>query len=272
MDDLTNPQNRILVFEEDDFKPKQTIMVGFPSNRGTLIYKEKLYDWYGREVEINPRIKRIVRPFGYSISKIHDIMNYRDNFIVELQNGKFAVVGLYYHYPEPNDPAYTGSRCMATGHILDATPYLKFDDSIITYETIDDEPLKSTCLSDLQFDNEYPLAAIGQLSNSDQCVFLSSNVHHCTSSNGFFVHHVVPSKAALLEFFDNPEKSKKASHPPSIFSQTTLCGSIIYHEDGNKITADFSYTHPKLLKASLDRDCLKYRRANHLYWYEDNNP
>lgn len=264
--------NRFLILEDDATRPKETILIAIPDDRGTLYYEGILFDWFGHEVEIDPQIKRIVRPFGYSIGKPNDILNYRDNFIVELNNGRLAIIGLNYRHQKPSDPSYSGTRFMATGNTLHASPYLRFDDSVITYESIDFDSVKTTCLRELSYDDEYPLDAIGQLPNSDQYVFLSSNVRHSISSNGFFVHHIVQSREALVGFFNDPEyKSKKTTHPPTIFSQTTLCGGFNFTEDGNKVTVDFSYiNYPKPIKASLDLETLKLRRKNHLYWYMEN--
>ena len=272
MDDLNRPGSRILVLENQATSPKEITLIAFPNDRGTLFYNGKLYDWFGREVEVDSRIKRIVRPFGHSVGRPHDISNYHDNFIVELKNGKLAVVGVYYRQPEPHDPSYSGTKYLSTGGLLGASPYLKYDDSTITYEEIDEWLIISTFLRSIRHDDEYPLAAIGQLANSEQCVFLSDNVLHATSSNGFFVHHITQSKANLIDFFTGSDsKFKKTTHPPSILCQTSLCNSIVSSEDGDKITAEFVYINSKPIKASLDADCLAFRRGNHLYWYQEHD-
>ena len=270
IDDLGHLGHRTLIFESDNpLDTTKRIHMQFHEDRSTILYKDKLYDWYGREVALDPFIARIIKPFGYTVSKPYDILNYRDSFLVELRNSQFAIVRLHYRSPNSEDPSYTGGKLRVTGRTLDSTPYLRFTKDTTTYESIDFSAVEESFLSELKHSESYPLAAIGQISGSSQCVFLSSKANlQLGSSGSYFFHHIVYSKAELIKFFTDPDK--KFTEPPTIYSTTMFHDGIVVHNHGDKITAIFAnYGRWGNYKASIDRDCLAFCKDNHLYWYKE---
>ncbi len=270
IDDLGHLGHRTLIFESDSHLDTAIrVHMHFPKDRSTILYDGKLYDWYGREVTLDPFIARIIKPFGYTVSKPYDILNYCDNFLVELRNSQFAIIGLHYSSQSSEDSTYTGTKLRITGRALNCAPYLRFTKDIITYESIDFGTVESTFLSKLKNNDPYPLAAIGQIAGSSQCVFLSSktNLQLGTSGNHFF-HHIVTSKSALIDFFTNPDG--RNTEPPTILSTTMLHDNIVICDSNTKITANFAnYGHRSNYKASIDQDCLAFCKDNHLYWYKE---
>ena len=270
IDDLCHLGHRTLIFENDNpLDTTKRVHMHFPEDRSTILYDGKLYDWYGREVALDPFIVHIIKPFGYTVSKPYDILNYRDSFLVELRNSQFAIVSLHYRSPNSEDPSYTGGKLRVTGRTLDSTPYLRFAKDTTTYESIDFSAVEESFLSELKRSESYPLAAIGQISGSSQCVFLSSKTYlQLGTSGGYFIHHIVASKATLIDFFANSDG--KYTEPPALLSTTMLHDDIVIRDNGDKITAKFAnYGYRGNYKASIDRDCLAFCKDNHLYWYKE---
>lgn len=143
IDDLKNLGDRLIFFENSDTNPPALTIVKFPDNRGTIIYDDKLYDWYGREVELGDNIKRIVAPFGRYTDGI-DLCHCHDNFVVELINGEFAIVGIrYYRLSKSECPDYSGLKYAITGGALKMTPHMVTDDSYPHYEAIELERIST---------------------------------------------------------------------------------------------------------------------------------
>lgn len=132
-DDLKQLGARAIAFEDDSVFPTSTIIVPIPEGRGSLIYRDEVYDWYGRRAARHPRIKRIILPYGHRTGYGGGLNTCSDRFIAEVNDtGEYAIVELKYHeHRKILDPEYVGTRYAITGGALDRAPYLDFDEKDI---------------------------------------------------------------------------------------------------------------------------------------------
>ena len=272
IDDLKNLGDRLIVFENDATNPHTLTIVQFPDNRGTIIYNDKLYDWYGREVELGSDIKRIVAPFGHYTDGI-DLTHCHDNFIVELVNGEFAIVGIrYYRLPRSEHPEYSGLKYAITGGAMKMTPHMVTDDALPHYEAIELNALKDTCFESFKRWN-------GQ---HDFCIGISPIIYGATdkdarhlicgelaNGNGRCWFSVAVTRGEILETTET--NSGRMEEPELFTSMDEFYGEIAVSEDGNKLTAIIPEKHysKKAIRISTDKEVLEHMKRSHFWWYLD---
>ena len=101
--------------------------VEFPENRGSLVYKGNVYDWYGRKATLNGHIEEVLAPCGFDHNIRRDIKV--DRFIAKLhKSGDYVYAELLYHAPRKiYDPDYDATKHAVTGGYLNRTPYVDFE-------------------------------------------------------------------------------------------------------------------------------------------------
>lgn len=132
-DDLKNLGARAIAFEDDSTFPTTTIIMPIPEGRSSIIYRDQVYDWYGRPASRHPRIKRVILPYGHRTDYSGELNYCADRFIAELNDtDEYAITELKYHaHHKIFDPKYIGTRYAITGGALDRAPYIDFDENNI---------------------------------------------------------------------------------------------------------------------------------------------
>ena len=269
VDDLRNLKDRMISFEDDSSKERNLTLVSFPKGRATIMFNGILYDWYGREVELDERIERIVAPFGHYTDGI-DLVHCHDNFVVELDNGLYAVLGIRYRRPTKREPDYNGLKYAITAGSLDMIPYIGLNDVQPSYEAIDLITLDETCFKIFtDYHNGYEFA-IGKnpksefLDSSNSYVIINGEVD---CGNNWLWMYVANSKEELMSIDFNNEKH---------FTLPCACQIISHFNDleisdnGGKISIIFPDRNTnKALRASTDKEILHHTKKSDLWWYLD---
>ena len=270
IDDLRNLGERLIVFEDDSANPHPLTVVKFPKNRGTIIFNDKLYDWYGREVELGEKIKRIVAPFGHYTDGL-DLCHCHDNFIVELENGEFAITGIrYYRTSRSESPDYSGLKYAITGGALKMSPHMDTDDSLPHYKAITLDALKDTCFESFRAYNGNYSYAIGH----DPILYGSAEegVNHLlcgemAGGNGRMWFSVTETRDEIMETAMGT--AGRRLEPKLFLSMDQFFGDFAISEGGSKITVSIPEKHfcQKSIRIATDIGVFEHMRNSHFWWY-----
>ncbi len=272
IDDLKNLGDRLIVFEDDSINPPRLTIIKFPENRGTIIFDGVLYDWYGREVILDSKIKRIVTPFGHYTDGI-DLNHCHDNFIVELTSGEYAIPGIRYRRFANRSPDYSGLKYAVTAGSLNMMPHLELDKSP-RYEAIEPDALSGTCFEIFKRFRDNASYAIGK--NPIVCSTSREGVNSLVCGDSSIDNHrqwfsIAKDRASILNTTENA--FGRMNNPDLYLSTDEFRGDIIISEDGDKLTAEFPVKHfsDQTIRASTDREVLTHMKRSNFWWYLDEN-
>ena len=111
-----------LVFIHDIGVITREISIPFEEDRITLWHEGKLYDWYGRKVELDDNIAQIIE--FYSGSSFNNEAH--EQFIVRKKDGRLAIARLRYRYSEAQHSSIpVEHKDILTGRMLGRTPVLE---------------------------------------------------------------------------------------------------------------------------------------------------
>ena len=272
IDDLKKLGDRLIVFEDDATNPPSLTIVKFPENRGTIIQRGVLYDWYGREVELGESIKRIVEPFGHYTDGI-DLTHCHDNFVVELKDGTFAISGIkYYRLPRSECLGYSGLKYAITGGALKMVPHMYLDESLPRYEEIKLDALKDTCFEIFKRWNgphEYALGINPIICDSAEKGITHLICGELAGGNGRCWFSIAENREILLK--TTKTKLGRMEEPPLYLSMDEILGEITVSKDGNKLTARVPKKHfaKESISISTDAEVLGHMEESHFWWYLD---
>lgn len=272
IDDLKKLGDRLMVFEDDDVSPPSLTIVKFPENRGTMLYKGVLYDWYGREVELGKDVKRIIEPFGHYTDGI-DLSHCHDNFVIELVDGTFAISGIkYYRLPKSELLGYSGLKYAITGGALKMTPHIYIDETLPHYERIELDVLKGTCFEIFKRWNgphEYAFGVNPIFYGSADKGVTHLICGELAGGNGRCWFSVAENRNALLK--TTKTGFGHMQEPDLYLSMDEFFDEIIVSEDGNKLTAIIPKKHfaKESIRISTDAEVLGHMEESHFWWYLD---
>ena len=272
IDDLKNLGERLIVFEDDATNPPALTIVKFPDDRGTIIYKDVLYDWYGRVVELGESVKRIVAPFGHYTDGI-DLTHCHDNFVVEIADGTFAISGIKYcRLPRSESLGYSGLKYAITGGALKMTPHLYTDDSLPHYEAIKLDALKDTCFEVFKRWNGPHEYAFGI--NPILCESVEKGLTHLicgelAGGNGRCWFSIAESRDEILETTET--RFGYMSEPRLYLSIDEFLDEITIKDNGDKLTVRVPKKHysKESIRISTDIEVLEHMKNSHFWWYLD---
>ncbi|MBQ7202360.1 hypothetical protein IJS18_03200 [Candidatus Saccharibacteria bacterium] len=270
IDDLNDLGSRLIVFEDDETNPHRLTIIKFPDNRGTILFDGKLYDWYGREVIISDKIKRVVTPFGhYTDGK--DLYHCHDNFIVELTTGEYAIPGIRYRRFAYSSPDYSGLKYAITAGAYNMLPHLELDDSP-RFESIEPDALSGTCFE--IFKRYYGNASYAIGKNPIIAGSPRKGVSSLINGESAIDNHrqwfsIAESRESILETVEN--QSGRMDNPDLYLSMDEFCGEIEVSENGDKLTAVFPVKHfsDQTIRASTDKEVLSHMKRSGFWWYLD---
>ena len=269
-DDLNNLEDRMISFEDDSVIPSRTTLVTFPRGRATIFFDDQLYDWYGRVVELDEKIKRIIAPFGHYTDGI-DLSHCHDNFIVELKNGTYAICGIRYRRQKEHRENYNGLKYAITAGSLDMVPYICVNDLVPSYDNIDTETLGNTCfrlISDFHPGHNFALASGPKSTDffisSDTFVIIDSEV---SGGNGWLWSCIANSRDDLMSAKHDGDGELIA---PAVYQKIDYYYSFEISIGGDKLSVTFPDKHSaNKLRASIDREAIEHLKSPELWWYLD---
>lgn len=269
-DDLNNLEDRMISFEDDSVAPSKLTLVTFPKGRATIFFAGKLYDWYGREIELDERIRRIVAPFGHYTDGI-DLSHCHDNFIVELKNGAYAICGIRYRRQKEHRENYDGLKYAITAGSLDMVPYIYANDLAPSYDDIDTETLKNTCfklISDFHPGHSFALGKDPESTDffmgNDVFVIIDSEV---SGGNGWLWSCIANSRDDLLSASHDDDSELIT---PAVYQKIDYYYSFEISAGGDKLSVTFSDKHStNKLRASTDKEVIEHLKSPELWWYLD---
>lgn len=270
IDDLNHLGKRLIVFENDETDPHRLTIIQFPENRGTVLFEDRLYDWYGREVIVSEEIKRIVSPFGhYTDGK--DLYHCHDNFIVELKTGEYAIPGIKYRRFAYSGPDYSGLKYAITAGAFNMLPHLDLEDAP-RFEEIIPDALSGTCFEIFKRYRNSSSYAIGK--NPFLTRRLQEDVSCIVCGDSAIDNHkqwfsIAKTREEILETSENSVGMVES--PEAYLNMDIFRGNIIVSKNGNKLTANFPIKHysDQTIRASTDREVLSHMRDNGFWWYLD---
>ena len=248
---------RCLIFKqlingEKEGLPDQKVI--FPEGHTSVLFKGKLYGWYGREVKIDEDIKCVIEPIGSGISGNEPY----ETYIVERKDGRYAIAEL--SIPSSNrlqnittedhiKSELTGG-IMEFGQELTCRRSWSFGGRVKT-------PLRMTCFKNFNYSGGEFLILLDVKDEIFDKKAPSIVFYPTTESYiGNIGHFIFKDRETSLEsHMNNPVEYANFLH-----------GELEFFNNGNKATA----ISPKGYRISTDAECLKKANRNMtIVWYLD---
>ena len=260
------PERYLVFMDSEGHQAKEF----FPTDRMTLIFYHKLYDWYGREVELGPGIKQVLAHFGCRNGKTRAY----ETFVVERNDGRLAIAALDYKDFQKTTNSNL-AKMRTTSLIMVGKPFLtcqpkcsfvKIKSSVYCLNEISKWLLQNfgyTCIICLDVipDDQ----SIGQLG----IVFWKT--YERTVTDHWMTHRFIENRDDILKASD--------SNLPRGSELGCICGdangNLLFSEDGKKMTAFTKLWHKKdkLVRISTDIDVIMHtRKSADIFWYYDPEP
>ena len=266
-DEGSSVPERSLIFAGPDYSHKVT----FQKNRMTLIFNHKLYDWYGREVELEPGIKQVLAHFGCCNGETRAY----ETFVVERNDDRLAIATLDYKDFQKTTNSNL-AKMRTTSWIMVGKPFLsrscwsfaKFDDSNsrVCLNEINKWLLQKfdyTCKICLHATMDY------QELEEDSIVF--AKTFQGTRNDRWIRHHIAKSRNTIFD--------SSRAHLPTImdthFIQGDIYGDLEFSQNGRKMTAftNLPSIGKKRAPISTDIDVIRHTRDfAGIFWYYDPEP
>ncbi len=256
------PENRIFI------GPSERKEVSFPEDRMTLIFNEKLYDWYGREVEFREDIAKVLSYYGYA----NDSSGHQyETFVTELANGRLAIACLKYEGIDWNkftEQIYT--KHYITGNIILGKPFL--DRQSWSFESFYEPPSLPNYLTELNswflenFNLEYKICINSHFNYYGNeiiqpILFMPTHLFVNDMDGSLLEHYIFANRDAIFE-----------SGRPIRYVRK-LFGNLEFSKDGSKMTAFAELANGKRVRISTDTDVIhKACKGPYVCWYLDPKP
>lgn len=263
---------RSLVFKDSKDGRSTKQQVYFPENRTSLIYNGILYDWYGREIELDDNIKKVISPFGYGIRN----MAY-ETYLVERKDSRLAIAELLNlrpanHMVDENFPEQIQIKDKITGSIMLYGQKLVCKDwyfkSIYDYS-------KNTCLKAFNYPYDFKVL-FDIVYNSDSRDKYPRIYFYSTFEDTFgeIENYVSMDRESILKIPSHDITlenliSRKLQNMAPIAS---IIGTLNFSKDGNKVSTYMLYfgDDKKPRRISTDVEVLHHtKNAERIIWYHD---
>lgn len=243
----------------------------FPNNSMTVIRKDghEAYDWYGRPVQFDQNIKRIVCLYGSNTNgKEYECAH--ETFIVEKPNGKLAIATLYMRGEEfGHQELCPWFKQVLTGHQLFQTPQLQLRHDHWQFDRIDYAITETPILR--AFFNKRPGArekqwaqfiGVGRENDPEESfvVLRPDQMHGIDGMIGPWVYHSVAERSTIL----STPKGKE----PDRDRRNYLTSEIITSDDGKLLTTTTINYDGQPLAIATDLEVVQHMAGElDLYWY-----
>lgn len=103
-----------------------TMTLHYPKESTVIVRgPREIYDWYGRLVEFDDEIEKVIKPFGSRIDG-KDIDSSHEILLAVKKNGKFTLAELWFKNKKGRvEPVFPYFKDVRTGRMAGRTPFLK---------------------------------------------------------------------------------------------------------------------------------------------------
>lgn len=279
VEDFSHPGQRALIFANAEGEAVDE--VPFASDRMSLLYGDRLYDWFGQEVKLGNPIRRVIQPYGFQTNG-SDKNGEHEVFIVELESGRLTLAHIEY-----DKGAYECAEMEASGlsfvRAVIATQNRIFQrPSLVRYAKldfgrIDHEALRGTCFEQVQKpDRSLPSLLLDCDMHSDathgrHATIISTPAHG--HRDAWMYNYVVEAREDIFtvsrKAYDWLGPQYKDYCPGYA---TYLVGDLEIDKRLGKISAEHVFPRRKdgVTRVSTDTEVLEYTSASSgFYWYYD---
>lgn len=254
----------------------ETEAVAFKNERITVDYDGKLYDWYGREVELPPT-SSIINFYGGGRDRDGNI---NEQFIILFKNGAFAIAGVQY-FSDGESIGIPTYKDIFTGKIIGRSPKLVYEHTFMQIDMkFANTPVFQAFLRNLpeEFQGRRFVALYG-FDDDSKSIITCQGIDTPTT----YVWHTFASISReevlkkLAPIVAPPKEEESEQQEPAIkrvFKQWQHCsatyftGGIVVSEDGQKMTVCFP-DNPNRFFAT-DVEVLESCHDGRIIWYPAN--
>lgn len=233
-----------------------TIPKVFSDDHITIQHEGKLYDWYGREFDLDPEISRILQ-FYAGVALYGE--GY-EQFIVRLSNGKFAIARTEM-VPEPDAPIIPAHKDIATAGRLGRKPHLKVEQPFEDMDTmVIETPVFQTLLRLRKEPDRQLVVFYGYGDKGDDATVIARPGDWVASLERLKITDTPRAEVMNGEADIEPRRCKLVT--------TSLVGGFELSGNGRKLTACASNGW----RVSTDVDFLEHIGAGlkgSIWWYHD---
>lgn len=262
------PERYLMFMDQEGHQTKEF----FPTDRMTLIFNGKLYDWYGREVELGPGIKQVLAHFGCRNGETRAY----ETFVVKRNDGRLAIAALDYKDFQKTTNSNlakmrTTSRIMVGKPFLTCQPkcsFAKIKSSVYCLNEIN----KWLRFEELGFQCHILLDVISDDQSIGQLGIVFWKTYERTVTDHWMTHRFIEKRDDILKVSNS--NLPRGSELDCIYGDTN--GNLIFSEDGKKMTAFtklWRHEKGKTIRISTDTDVIMHtRKSADIFWYYDPEP
>ena len=266
------PERSLVVAYKHNDTIVDTEAVPFEKGRITVEYDGKLYDWYGREVELPPT-SRIIDFYGGGRDRDGNI---NEQFIILFENGAFAIAGVQY-FSDGEDIGIPTHKDLFTGRIIGRSPKLVYEHTFMQMDMgFVNTPVFQAFVQNLPEElRSHRFVALYGFDDDSKSIITRQGIDTPSS----YVWHTFASvsREEVLEKLTPvvpPKEEESEQQEPTIkrvFKQWQHCsatyftGGIVVSKDGQKMTVCFPDNPGRFF--STDVEVLKLCHNGRIIWY-----